>query len=285
MVHQQLSAQTMTMSDLARTIRAQRQALRLTLQQLADMADCAKSYLSQIENDRRASPPSEQLLRRIEQALRLKPGELISRRRWQETPPEVRHQYQDMQRNNELAHQLARLARKEGLDASHASGELRRLINRFVQEPDHPEFIPLPVQIPIINKVAAGYPTEFTDLDYPASVADEYISTPDLYDPQAFAARVVGDSMEPEYHEGDVVVFSPERDTPDGSDCFVRLHRDNESTFKRIYFERDATGAMLIRLQPLNSAFPPRTFPREDVAGLYAAAYVVRNVPPPPTRR
>jgi phage repressor protein C with HTH and peptisase S24 domain len=131
--------------------------------------------------------------------------------------------------------------------------------------------------VPIINKVAAGYPTEFTDLGYPARVADEYISTPDLYDAQAFAARVVGDSMAPDYREGDVVVFSPERDTPDGADCFVRLDRDNETTFKRVYFER--VGELeRIRLQPINLAYPARTVNREDVAGLYAAAYVVRAV-------
>lgn len=275
----------MTMSSLARKIRAQRQSLGLTLQQLADMANCGKSYLSQIENDRRPSPPSEALLRRIEQALRLEPGELVHHRQWQETPPEIRHKYQGMQRNDELARLLAKLAKKEGLDASMASGELRRLINRFSDDTITDDITPLPVQVPIINKVCAGYPTEFTDLGYPARIADEYISAPDLYDPQAFAARVVGDSMEPDYTKGDIVVFSPERDTPDGSDCFIRLERDDESTFKRIYFERDDAGGLLIRLQPINSVYPSRTVRREDVAGMYTAVFVIRNVPPPAPMR
>ena len=266
------------MSDLGHIIRARRRALRLTLQQLADMACCAKSYLSQIENDRRASPPSESLLRRVEQALRLEPGELVAKRRWHETPPEIRHDYEDLQRKNLLARRLAALVRAQGLDQIHASGELRRLINRFTGAHDGPEPIPLPVQVPIINKVSAGYPTEFTDLGYPARVADEYISTPDLYDPQAFAARVVGDSMEPDYHEGDVVVFSPERDAVSGSDCFVRLCRDDETVFKRVYFERDGSGDELIRLQPTNPAYPPRVVQREEVDGLYAAVYVVRPI-------
>src|SRR6185295_16344626 len=87
----------------------------------------------------------------------------------------------------------------------------------------------LPVQAPLINKVAAGYPTEFTDLGYPARVADEYVSAPGVTDADAFAARVVGDSMMPLYREGDIVVFSPERDTKDGDDCFVRLERDDET--------------------------------------------------------
>ena len=136
----------------------------------------------------------------------------------------------------------------------------------------------LPTQVPLINKVIAGYPREFTDLGYPARVADEYVSVPGVSDADAFAARVVGDSMNPEYAEGDIVVFSPRADALDGSDCFVRLERDEETTFKRVYFERDGEDREVIRLQPLNSAYPPRAVLREEVAGVYAAVYVVRAV-------
>jgi repressor LexA len=127
----------------------------------------------------------------------------------------------------------------------------------------------------VINSIAAGYPAEFTDLDYPASIADEYIACPDVTDPDAFAARVVGDSMAPQYGEGEIVVFSPALPTPSGSDCFVRLDPDNETTFKRVYYEDDGRT---IRLQPLNNAYPPRLVPREHVTGIYAAAYVMRKV-------
>lgn len=264
------------MSDLGHRIRSRRQEIGLTLQQLADMVMCGKSYLSEIENNRRASAPSETLLRRIEQALGFERGFLLEQRHLEEAPPEFRKRFQGLEQDKKLARQLADLIKSEGLDGAHASGELRKLVNRFAGD-DPPEMLPLPVQVPIINKVAAGYPTEFTDLGYPARVADEYISTPDLYDPQAFAARVVGDSMAPDYREGDIVVFSPERDTPDGADCFVRLDRDNETTFKRVYFESDGEEER-IRLQPINAAYPPRTVNREEVAGLYAAAYVVRAV-------
>jgi len=39
-----------------------------------------------------------------------------------------------------------------------------------------------------------------------------------------------------------------------------------------------AVGRELIRLQPLNSAYPPRTVGREQVAGLYAAVSVMRKI-------
>jgi SOS-response transcriptional repressor LexA len=153
---------------------------------------------------------------------------------------------------------------------------LRRLVEQL--SPGEGEaMVPVALgrSVPLINKVAAGYPTEFTDLSYPARVADEYVRCPDVTDADAFAARVVGDSMSPSYLEGDVVVFSPAKPVADGQDCFVRLEPDHQTTFKRVYFEE---GGMRIRLQPLNSAYPPRVVEREGVAGLYAAVAVIKRV-------
>ncbi|MCH8344148.1 MAG: S24 family peptidase, partial [Planctomycetes bacterium] len=73
----------------------------------------------------------------------------------------------------------------------------------------------------------------------------------------------------------EIVIFSPALLTPSGSDCFVRLLRDNETTFKRIYIEDDGRT---IRLQPLNNKYPPTSVDREEIGGMYAAAYVIRRV-------
>jgi len=195
------------------------------------------------------------------------------------------------------------------LDEAYRSGELRKLIERLTGNEtasDHEEsargpdaraekaarsasvtMLPrgdvsvmknLPREVPLINRVAAGYPREFTDLGYPARVADEYVRCPDLDDADAFAARVVGDSMTPVYQEGDVVVFSPARAIKDGMDCFARLEPDDETTFKRVFFQTGEQGEEMIRLQPLNAAYPPRVLPRERVAGLYAAVTVMRKI-------
>lgn len=258
----------------------------MTLEKLATLAECTKGYLSQIENDRRDHPPSEPLLARLECALMLTPGSLVELARWTSAPGSIRTTVSDLQRKSRAVDALAARLRERGVDELHKSGELESLIGRIsghvgaggkrsasVSAP-----IPLPVQVPVINSVQAGYPSEFTDLGYPARVADSYVSAPDVMDPDAFAARVVGDSMSPTYREGDIVVFSPERDTKPGSDCFVRFERDGETTFKRVYFETGSGGEELIRLQPLNSAYPPQEVGREEVAGLYTAVFVVRAV-------
>ncbi len=188
------------------------------------------------------------------------------------------------------------------LDEWYRSGELKRLIDRLVPaeadgagggaggtqfggRPEGPAGSGwslrglLPVEVPLINSVAAGYPTEFTDLGYPARVADEYVRSPDIRDPDAFAARVVGDSMAPTYQEGDIVVFSPAKPVTSGMDCFVRIEPDQETTFKRVYLEGGGDdGPEMIRLQPLNPSYPARVLEREQVAGMYAAVSVTRAI-------
>lgn len=271
------------MQTVGQHIRARRQALGLTLSAVSEAVGCAKGYLSMIENDRREHPPGEDLLRRLERVLRLDSGALVRLADWAETPGEVKRELMGLRSEREAARRLMERLRSAGVDALHRSGELGALVgalsgNGGTRGDGVDLCASLPVQVPLINRVAAGYPTEFTDLGYPARVADEYVSVPDVYDGDAFAARVVGDSMAPVYREGDIVVFSPSAGTPSGSDCFVRFERDAETTFKRAYFERDGSGREMIRLQPLNSGYPPRVVLREDVAGLYAAVYVVRPV-------
>lgn len=126
--------------------------------------------------------------------------------------------------------------------------------------------------VPILNKAGAGYPAEFTDLGYPPSTTDEFISVPPgLDDPSAFAVRVVGDSMGPRYKEGDIVIFSPRADITSGDDCYVRFAAGSKAgdgaTFKRVYFD----DAETIRLQPLNDRFAPTSATGEEIDSMYRA--------------
>ena len=134
--------------------------------------------------------------------------------------------------------------------------------------------VPAGRAVPVINCVAAGYPTDFTDLDYPPSIADEYVLCPDVHDGQAFGARVVGDSMEPRYRQGDLVIFLPNTVPRDGDDCFVRFGRDNSTTFKRFSVEPDGR----IRLAPLNGKYPVEVHRREEITGLWPAVMRIEQL-------
>lgn len=263
------------MSTIGAMIRRRRQSLGLTLQQVAERAGCGRAYLSMIETGARPAP-AEPLLAAIERALAIEPGQLVDAACWEATPRIVQKELAALRQREERAAAVARCLIEHGpdLDALLKSGMLHRFIEDHTRNHDDP--LPLRLRVPVINDVAAGVPREFTDLDYPAAVADEYLECPDLGDADAFAARVIGDSMEPQYREGDIVVFSPAAATPDGCDCFVRLEPDHETTFKRVFFEGEE--GRMIRLQPLNERYQARVVDREQVAGLYAAVYVMRRV-------
>ncbi len=302
MAAQPLHLDASTQRTFASTLRQRRTQKGLSLAKLAERVGCAKSYLSSIENEHKG-PPAESIIERLELVLCFQPGELFERAQWDQTPMPIRENLEQLRERDESVSSLARLlaqSAREGasLDKLYESGELRQLIDRI--DPDQADHVSepandaeetlespanpmaaigmLPMEVPLINKVTAGYPADFTDMGYPARIADEYVRAPDLSDPDAFAARVVGDSMEPNYREGDIVVFSPAREIVDGMDCFVRLERDDESTFKRIYFQKDDSGNELIRIQPINNSYPPMTVPREAVAGLYAGVSVTRTI-------
>lgn len=226
-------------TSLGHLLRRHRRARGLTLVQLSERVGVTPGYLSMIENGRVSNPPSMKVLVRLEAVLSVHDSGLCRAAQWARTPEPIREQLE--------------LARQQ-----HEAMNLQ------------------PTAVPLINKVAAGYPTGFTDLDYPARASDDIIFVPGYTglhggnDPDAFAATVCGDSMLPEYRAGDIVVFSPLADVVDGSDCFARLEPDHECTFKRVFFEDHAS---LIRLEPLNPNYPSRTVDREQVAGLFRAVW------------
>ena len=280
-------------------IHQRRAALRLSLAEVARRAGCAKSYLSAIENGVKGAP-GEELASRLERVLSFREGELVEMAMWARTPAAVRADVEAMRMRDAAGRELAAALRSGDLDSVHRSGKLAALIDAIEGKCEEQseagqgesgsglagsgqvgggiERAELPMEIPLINKVTAGYPGSFTDLGYPARVADEYVRAPDVHDPDAFAARVVGDSMEPVYREGDIVVFSPARVVESGMDCFVRLEPDSETTFKRVYFETGDDGAEMIRIQPINNAYGAMVVGREAVAGLYAGVSVTRVI-------
>jgi phage repressor protein C with HTH and peptisase S24 domain len=193
------------------------------------------------------------------------------------TPKDVRRRHvaleAELSKLREVVRELLRThpmdedAPPPGLDLPNAADELLR-------ESAAAESFCVGPAVPVINHVAAGYPQDFTDLDYPAGIADEYVRCPDVRDPQAFAARVCGDSMEPKYHEGDIVVFSPNTPARPGDDCFVRFGAGDGTTFKRFYQDDEQT----VRLQPLNDAHRPQIHPAESITGLWPAVYRIERL-------
>ncbi len=258
--------------SLGEIIRTKREKLSLTQDQVADQAGISKPYLSNIETGRAKNPPTDGILSSLESILGFGQGELLHIAHLARTPLDVRESHESLEAQVQklrgvLKELFAKAPKKEngGIDLDSIASEL--------QEKKEIQKLSPGSIVPVINRVSAGYPQIFTDLDYPPSVADEYVRCPDLHDNQAFAARVVGDSMEPNYREGDIVVFSPNTEPRNTDDCFVRFASDG-TTFKRFYLDSDDQ----IRLQPLNNKYPAQTYKREDITGLWPAVYKIERL-------
>ena len=296
------------MEALGPKIRKHRRRLGLTLDELAGRTSISKPYLSLIETGRVNNPPSDEKLRRLEQALAFTPGELVTQAHLQRTPRDVRAMLQKlMEGAKELAgangegtegrrdkgtkgvgsaladasspqHSALSTEHSDSdapidLDSAYLTGILQELVDKSAGNIEQVTAN----AVPVINRVSAGYPRDFSDLGYPPRVADDYVSCPDVSDRDAFAARVHGDSMVPKYREGDIVIFSPALSPRDGDDCFVRFS-DGHTTFKRVFFESDDQGKSTLRLQPRNERYRPQTVPAETVAGLYRAIFRYQRV-------
>jgi phage repressor protein C with HTH and peptisase S24 domain/transcriptional regulator with XRE-family HTH domain len=270
-------------------IRQRREQLGLTQDVLAARIEISKPYLSNIETGRAKNPPTDSILVAMEKAMGFEPNQLVTLAHWERSPKDVRQRQEDLEAEvrklRQVVRELLSGARKPNgsldMDALGAGPAAKRQAlpaepSATRRDDDVSERIATPAGamragriVPIINKVAAGYPQHFTDLDYPPGVADDYLRCPDLDDPQAFALHVVGDSMEPIYHERDIVIFSPNTPARDGDDCFVRFEADCATTFKRFYQDDEST----IRLQPLNNRYPAQSYPRQQITGLWPAVF------------
>ena len=115
------------------------------------------------------------------------------------------------------------------------------------------------IRVPVVGRIPAGIPVEaIEDIedweDYP--VEDTIPGR------RYFGLRINGDSMEPEYRDGDVIIVQQQEECRSGDDCAVMVNGD-DATFKRVRLsERGMT------LQPLNSKYEPVFFTPQQVRDL-----------------
>lgn len=250
--------------SLGRIIRDRRQELHLTLDEVAMRTGFSKPYISTIETGKVKNPPGDTLLRKLEMVLEFAPGLLLHVAHVEGMPADIRSDYEAIDAENKRFKQIIRniVQRKTDVEGVEAI-----LSNEDINVENQDQKIVPGQLVPVINRVSAGYPVDFDDLGYPVGFADDYVRCTDLHDPNAFAVRVVGDSMEPKFAEGDIVIFSPAVDISSGDDCFVRFTMPHEATFKRVFFEEAGS----VRLQPRNEKYPPKVIDGKRVNGLYRA--------------
>ncbi len=103
-------------------------------------------------------------------------------------------------------------------------------------------------KIPVLGSIPAGIPIEaIEDIRSYEEIPVEWLDGGKTF----FALSIKGDSMLPEYRDGDIVIFKKECTCRNGDDCAFRLNGD-EATFKRV--EILENGDIILR--PLNPEYP-----------------------------
>lgn len=115
------------------------------------------------------------------------------------------------------------------------------------------------IRVPVLGRIPAGIPIEaIEDIedweDYPVSDT--------IRGRQYFGLKVAGDSMEPEYRDGDVLIIQQQDTCNSGDDCAVMVNGD-DATFKRVRLQENG-----LTLQPLNPKYNPRFYSAQEVESL-----------------
>ncbi len=114
--------------------------------------------------------------------------------------------------------------------------------------------------VPLIGFAQAGSGGFFDDAGFPVGSGWDEVSFPDVDDDNAYALEISGNSMEPLYRKGDVIVVSPNAKLRAGDRVVVKT-KSGEVLAK----ELKKRTAKSVELRSLNPAHKDRVLPAADV--------------------
>ena len=121
-----------------------------------------------------------------------------------------------------------------------------------------------PRRIPLVGLAQAGGNGYFDDAGFPMGGGWDEVSLPEIGDPHAYALEIAGDSMEPVFRDGDMVVVSPAAPIRRG-DRVVARTLGGEVMAKQLA----RRSAKRIELKSLNPAHRDRSFDLAEMAWMH----------------
>lgn len=115
-------------------------------------------------------------------------------------------------------------------------------------------------RIPVIGYAQAGQEGFFDDGGFPTGQGWDEVLFPSLGDPHAYALEISGDSMEPVYRDGDIIVVSPESSVRRGDRVVVKT-REWEIMAKQLVRQ----SARRIELLSVNNVHDDRVLDTQEV--------------------
>lgn len=119
--------------------------------------------------------------------------------------------------------------------------------------------------VPLLSDVQAGNFKEFIDNFHPGDGGMERVAVTVPVKSHTFALRVTGDSMEPEFTPGMILIIEPEID-PQPGDYVVAKNGSDETTFKQLI--KDGGDWYL---KPVNPRYPIKLLGKSHIIGVLRA--------------
>ena len=129
-------------------------------------------------------------------------------------------------------------------------------------------------RVPVVGMAKLGAQGYFDAIDYPVGQGDGFVLISSS-DPNAYALRVVGDSMEPRIRNGEYVLVEPNRPYYSGDEVLVQVADGTvtQSMIKVFMYERDG----YVRLLSVNDQHPPMTIDRVSILKIHPVGAILKS--------
>lgn len=131
--------------------------------------------------------------------------------------------------------------------------------------------VPPPGRVPVVGTAQLGDDGYWTELGHPAGVGNGYLDVPSN-DRNAYAVRVVGDSMHPRIRSGEYVLCEPNHPYAPGDEVLV-VTTDGRSMVKELLYERDGQ----VVLHSVNDGHGRLTLPKQQIEKIHFVAAIVKS--------
>ncbi len=119
-------------------------------------------------------------------------------------------------------------------------------------------------RVPLIGLAQAGSDGYFDDGGFPVGGGWDEVSLPEIADPNAYALEISGESMEPVFRDGDLVIVSPSAPIRRGDRVVVRT-KDGQVMAKQLA----RRSARRVDLKSLNPEHADYSFDLSDVTWMH----------------